>query len=170
MDARIARLREALELSLEGEVVIVVVDADFDGELVPGAEILDGVQFLQANSVSGAFGLHENDLTEIRFPSAPPLPLEELRWLNQQREQLRRQGAVVFRLPAEQAGRFAKYAPDLWRWAMVLDCMHTRDNAGTVEPRQATGRVAENPYAPSLDSAIVETPSHDLTNASLDEG
>ncbi len=169
LDAGIARLREALDLSLEGEVVIVVVEADFAGELVPDPEIVDGVRLLHASSVSEALGLHGAKLTEIRFPNDPSLPLEELRWLNQQREQLRRQGAVVFRLPAEQAGRFARYAPDLWRWATVLDLTNARDDLRTLEPRPATGRVEERPYAPSLDPTLVETPTHDLTDAGLDK-
>jgi len=169
MDSKIARLRRALDLSSGGDVFIILVNADFDGEILPDATaLLSGAQLLSASSVTEAFAGSDEGSTEILFDADQPLTVKELRWLNQQREQLRRKHAVVLRVPAQQAGRFAKYAPDVWRWATVLDL--TGEDTVLAKPRPATGMLEENPYAPILDPADVAEPTADNLKAlGLDE-
>ncbi|MCP4654485.1 MAG: hypothetical protein GY856_03590 [bacterium] len=170
VDAGIARLTKALDLRPQGQVFIVLVDPGFDGDLLPNATVLDGALLLGASSVSEALdGLEADALVEVRFATGP-LPGRELRWLNQQREQLRREQSVVLRLPGEQASRFAKFARDVWRWATVLDLTTEEESKGLGKPSPAVARLEEDPYAPAMDPAdAVEIPSHELTDPGLDD-
>lgn len=167
---RIARLTKAVNLDPRGQVFIVLVEPGFDAELSPNAIVLEGELLLSATSVSEALDrLEPGALTEIRFGNEP-LPIEELRWLNQQREQLRREQTVVVRIPVEQSTRFAKYAPDVWRWATVLDLTTEGKREGLGVLRPVADKFEEMPYAPPIDpTTVVETPSHDLIDSGLEE-
>ncbi len=166
------RLAKALELGPSGQVFIVLVGPDFEGRLLPAGNVLDAALLQRTRSVSEA--LHDvDDAIEIRFGSEA-LPAEELRWLNQQREQLRRNQPLVLRLVVEQAARFARLAPDLWRWASVLDLTGELRDEGLGTPTPAARRFDERhldelPYAPALDSNAVEAPAHDLANPLLED-
>lgn len=167
----ISRLMKALELSPQGQIFIVLVEPDFDSELLPGAKVINGALLLRGTTVSDALDSSGPEgLIEVRF-GTDPLPIEELRWINQQREQFRRKNTVVLRLPVEHATRFARFAPDLWRWATILDLTTKEKKQSLGHPPPAAAIMEECPYAPALDSSgLVATPCHDLEDSGLDEG
>lgn len=127
-----------------------------------GAEVVGLGNIANACSVSRVLDPLQTPRSVILHLGDAPAP-EDLIALNHEREQLRRQYPVVIRAPVEQAHALARSAPDLWKWATVLDLTNRgRPQLGKVRP--ARGRFEEEPYAPPIDPLqVFEPPSHQLT-------
>jgi hypothetical protein len=153
---QLRRLQRAIEWQPEGELFIVIMGNAVEPLVVSGVNDWPARRLLDASSVTAG-------LQAIESPVQIDLRAEELnartsRAWNQQRQQFRRSGPIVLVVTPGQAQTLSRHAPDLWKWAAIIDSSEMKP-LEEWHPMAARGRIESDAYAPPVDTNAVIGPT-----------